>query len=123
MRPSLRIAWLALATACAPTAPRTGQARSPIVAGAVDAHDAAVVVWEAHVPGDKLEELCTAEVSAPREVRPTAHCTKDRGTPGDYHVSSDVMPAGSNHRIALDEVHRPDESASDLQSITGNGYD
>jgi hypothetical protein len=110
-------------TACAPRTATTARVQSAIVAGTVDDHDAAVVVWEAHVAGDPFEELCTAEIISPHVVLTAAHCTKDPGVAVDYHVSGDVELTPRTKRVELDEVHRPAEFVNQLDAITSNGYD
>src|SRR6266542_3713366 len=122
MRRRLCIAWLALAAgACAPSPP-AGRVQSAIVAGNVDTGDEGILVWEAHVPGADYEELCTAEVISPHVVLTAAHCTKEPGSPVEYHVSSDLQLSGSSRRIELDEVHRPDAFVDSLSAIMADGY-
>jgi hypothetical protein len=124
MRRRLCIAWLALAAgACAPSPPPLGRAQSAVIAGNADTHDNGILVWEAHVPGDDYEELCTAEVISPHVVLTAAHCTKDPGSPVEYHVSSDAQLSVSSQRVRLDEVHRPDAFVNSLSAIMANGYD
>jgi hypothetical protein len=127
MRRRFCIAWLVLAVgACtpAPSPPASiGRLQRAIIAGVADAHDPAVLVWEAHVPGETFEELCTAEVISPHVVLTAAHCTHDPGSSVDYHVSSDLELTRSSTRIAVDEVHRPDEFVNELAAIMSDGYD
>jgi secreted trypsin-like serine protease len=103
-----------LFVACDSAAPeRTAVTRGPIIGGAPDANDPAVVLLASYSPDESILYFCTATVIAPDVLLTAAHCVDEANHPSftfgvftgpdanEYTQVSDLAP----ELLAVSEIH------------------